>query len=558
MENNYPSTITTQQLMIVPSTKDISSIMRFLIGLIDPLYDVYVMSPLQKKDELAKLQKSAHLPEVKKQIEKLNKLKADNRGFDEDMVIQFFTYLKYHNVPDKKRLSGHQSWPHILSTLCWFTELLKYSSIKSQLESKYIQMALENNSFDDNWNHPNPGEAIFFEFLRSSFQAWMSDGDAGFNHVVMKWRKDVAQKNDEVVQIVRRLTEEKIIVDEEIQSHKEQEQNLCELETQKIELLKQIQTLKSSHEDYENQITLMEHEKSMRDQEAKCTSSELLRLTRERDSQKKQIQEQNIRPEDVMRMNQELTQLENEKISLLSTLDRLHKELYEQEMDLNNELASLNKNAKEYNRLASMRQLYDDEAMAVDSFQHELRVIPGNVNAGTFTKSSINLRLSINDVTSATQKLTNQFNANEKIIYDLDTELDKGTEALEMINEEILELDKRHKKLESAYINNKDMNKKDLQQLECEIEKVESDIEDIKTLIESTRNSLSDAERDYESAGAMVEALVRKHELEKREMNNLLYKILELLTSHKNKMLRIMNGVEARCREMHMYIKNMN
>jgi SMC interacting uncharacterized protein involved in chromosome segregation len=567
--NNYPSELSVQSL-ILPGNKEVAQMLRFLIALIDPHYDIQVFFPLQKKDEMARLQKIAHQPEAKKQLDKLSKAKVDQKGYDEELLLALFAYLRYPCTLDKKRLTlNPHNWGYLLSGISWFVDLLRYSSHKAQWDvietRKLVSLQVEDTEFDQNY-----GSAMLFEFTKMAYLEWMQDGQRGFENVVTRWARDFDKRNEDTYTTIQEMEDTSNARKKQIENFLLQERLHKTLENEKRNLEKSLIDKDQELQSAESTKRKLEHERNVFDQDLRNTRNELGKATRERDLLKRQIDAQEIRPEDVMRINQEKNQLEELLRQLSADLDILSEELYVSENALRDDVDRLQtKTAKEYNRLAAT--LYDtrddeDDMRDDDDEEHpkhmksalELFVTPGNILVGTTMTTSIDLRDACGRITQTTQESGIQCTIAENQLHEIDEQLDGGTEEMEILQDDIAELEKRLKKLENQHNTEKQVCKNELQQQAIEIEQEEQEIANLLAQGKKLQGDLVDSEKMHDQLVNDLAVLRKQQEQEKNIMNDHVVKILDRLTQHKSSLLQIIVGVEEKAKDTLEHIKQMD
>jgi SMC interacting uncharacterized protein involved in chromosome segregation len=454
------------------------------------------------------------------------------------------------------------NWGYLLAAIAWFTDLLMYSTHRVRTEIQQTQMLMTQP--DEQNDHKNPGAALLFEFVRQGYTEWMRDEMRGYNLVKTRWENEFAKRNKNTLLGIQACEEEKKQLALEIEMYQAQERRLKQLENDKMSLEKSIHESEQTLQSLDVNKRKLEHESDVQDHELRHVKSELSKYLRERDLLKKQVDSQDIRPEDVMRINQDKNQLEEHVRQLNATLDSLSKELFEAENRLSEETDRLlTKSAKDYNRLASTLTHRGDDDMHDDEEEpnhakFELLITPGNLNQCTFSTTNIDLREASSRISVMTQDLGTQCTSTEKQLHDVDEQLDAGTEEMELLHEDIAELEKRLKKHENQYNTEKQNCRNDLQKGQMEVEREEEEIANLQNQLERLKIDAIDSERLHDQLRNELAILRKQQEQEKKVMNEHIIRILERLTQHKDYLNRIIASVEEKCRETLTEIKRMD
>eukprot|EP01080_Neovahlkampfia_damariscottae_P003119 gene3119-5289_t len=487
VQPNYDLEI-NQKILRNPMTKDFVHLLEHLIHKLDKSF------------------KTIQIPSTK------SKGKMSASQFDYEVVISIFEFFGYPFPLSKRNLTSigaPHAWPSLLAALHWLVELNKYKDSTNDQRSCLDR--------DEEANQ-------FFIYLSKSYQSYLHCESSDYVLMEDEIRKLFSEKDKEIISQIEKYLSLISELQKECDDYKESP--LISLEKNKklhetdIEKLKQLIIVKSNNR--EN----LESKNESLDKELNQIRNIISKFKFERDILKKQIDQQEITPDEVKRMYNELNYLETTQLNLTKQYQELKEHDWNLEKDLRSANEEIQKTVQMFNKKAT--RLPQHLNVLVDSQDMKLKNIDSNLR--TFQ-----------------QENTSKLHHEQEINLKLKNESDKLEWEKESLIDSTNQLSSKIKKFEENFKKEKEQWRSELQQTSFQLESLEQENQSLK-LLEQQDVDLKMSFRHMESLTNDLDKLQMKISNEEKLMSDLLYKTLELMTEHKAKNQNTLSNLEDKLR----------
>lgn len=265
-------------------------------------------------------------------------------GKFEDEVISIFKYMKYPYNISKNGLSAvgsPHSWPQLLASIMWVIELLEYD-----------EEAQNDDDNDGDFDDPSSSEKAFFAYLRHAYISFLGGDDNTYAALEEEFIQSYEKKNADIIEQTTALDAENEALMKEIQ----------QVESRRLRL-PQLQEKQRDYEEdkvkFENLIEQLQKHKEQSEDKKTSRQAELEKLTAsiastEQDiaSLKDTIANQELSPDDVLRMRQERTRLQQSVDAASKASSALQKKVWDAEASLRDKVSSLEEAVRLFNSMA--------------------------------------------------------------------------------------------------------------------------------------------------------------------------------------------------------------
>lgn len=462
---NYPHPI-SQKMLLAPSSKDFQTIFRFLYAILDPNY------------------------------------KYEKKFEDEVPII--LKGLRYPFEINKSHLASvgaPHSWPSYLAVLIWMMELIMccdrldrpedYEDAVSATDSKHL-------------------EKLFLEYLTKAYSVFL-DGEDNFEAMDQELLDKFDMKNSEIIFKINQLEQHNVILDKEWNELNASEPPL--VRQQSIN-----QSLVSDISKFENYISVTEGKKEqlsqfiVKQKEDICTKeSELNAVNQEIARLQEIIENQEVSPQDVIRMNAERDQLQNTLDMIRAKQEEYNTSIWKMEIEINKFLHKMDKTFKKFNDLA----LNIDLAKTA-SFPEEFELKLNVLGVTPEEMSSLDLK---EKVKPSLLKTRANYRSNVHRIQDeliaLQEQVERFTELCSDKREELDELDQGIKKLNASYVEQKEATSASIVSSGKEKERLEREIQKIRlenqTKLVQSNEQLQKMKIEIDNARTLAEERTEKN-----------------------------------------------
>lgn len=565
----YPHELTAQKLKL-PTATEFATLLEFLVFQMDPALKIKVPTPSQLKKETERMTKELanrrRTTSFKTNTSLLNSVKDQKtsvNGFDEQLFLDLLQFCKHPSPPNTKFVEKSaftpRGWPKLLSVITWFADLLRYYEFKGQK----LKMELQESH-----------EGIFFMYLHQTYSMWLSEDDEGIQRVVNEWQKNFSLKAQSIQVQIDDLTSKNQEVTKTVNTIIPRLQQRKVLETQKQDYISDVAKFESVIKELQANKLELEDAVAVDQLELSSLQSELVKIARERESLKIQIENQELRPQEVLRMNKNRAALEDEVRRSTEERDVKNNELFALENECRVEIDKMMKNVQQYNQLAMLLPVdtedemdEDEDGNALNSFdlivtQEQMKdIIPpvDHIDCSQPTEQS-----AMEDTTQTLSFATTHFPSNPIIyhpnidLFEANSKIKKLKDALvsstrsmqdhayemnekyESVEDMCQRQEEKIKELERTLDRERVALSSSKQDWDGEIQRIHLDIEEVEQETKSAKNNnhalysqLAESERRIQQLQKEQQLMEEQFEAELTEMNRLLIKAATSVYQHK-------------------------
>jgi len=442
-------------------------------------------------------------------------------GKMEEEVPQIFKKLKYPFPISRSALyavGSPHSWPSLLAALTWLVELLNYEEKAAEVREKSV----------DNFEC-DTSSRDFFEFVGKSYKSFLSGDDGECFVLEDELRATFQEKDKEIIAEVERH-------EQEIEGLKGSIAGLTAKPTPLEALQQKRRDLDSDINKFESLITKLKEHKEAVEQKTRDREEELHGREEERkgvEEENRDLEEvvssQSINKEDVHRMAQQRSKLQDILQSLTSQKDSLLDAALEDEAKFEKKVEELEGTTRQYHVMADRLQLIPSTAKHAEGVNFQIKL-----NASLDDPSEVfNVDMK-NKLKPALNALRESYAKKTRLVTEEMTEIqekvDSAEEALSEKAEEIALLGSQNARLEEQTRQLKEQTDADIASKNAEIDQIRADV---KTLKETAVKSLADSEAHAHALKVEYEELCVTTTLETEMVNKDLAAALEALIGHK-------------------------
>lgn len=422
-------------------------------------------------------------------------------SFDMEIIIHLFDFLGYPFPINKRNLSSigaPHSWPTILAALHWLCELTKYQDVTLEQDSSF----------------ENDESKQFFIYLGKSYKSFLQCENTDYMVMEDELRKLFAEKDKAIIQDIENIIHEI----QQLEREQNYESPLPILDKKKQECEEEIEKLKKLLVVREESKKKLEETLSQNEKESMTISNQIQKIQFENELLKKQIQQQEIKPEEAKRMYSELHRLE-ETFSILSTK---HEEC--KVKDWENDTKLKKDTEQIYNTVQTFNRLIGHEKYMID------------VN-------NIDLNNLFNRLKTYYYELVNRLRKEQEDNILLKENLEKN----EWEKQELVDLKNqlagKLNRLELGFKQEKEQWRNDLQQQLLVIENLENENRQLK-MLEQNDQELKNSYMEMDKLNIEIDNKSVKFSKEEKTITDILFKTLELMTEHKEKIQKTLQVVQ--------------
>ena len=442
-------------------------------------------------------------------------------GKMEEEVPQIFKKLKYPFPISRSALyavGSPHSWPSLLAALTWLVELLNYEERAEEIRENSV----------DNFEC-DTSSRDFFEFVDKSYKHFLAGNDEECVLLEDDLRATFQEKDKERIAEVSRH-------EEEIHTFKSSITELTARPTPLETLQQKKSDLESDINKFESLIfKLKEHREAVeqknkdRQEELHAKAEELRKIEAENKDLEEVVSNQSVNKEDVQRMAQQRSKLQDILQSLTSQKDSLLDAALEDEAKFEKKVEELESTTRQYHTTADRLQVIPSTAKHAEGVNFEIKL-----NARSDNPSEIfNVDMK-NKLKPALIKLSESYIKKTRSVaqemLELQEKLDASEEALSEKQEEISLLESQNNKLEEQTKQLKETTDADIASKNAEIQRIKADVHNLK---ETAVKSLSESETQAHALRTEYEELCVTTTLETEMVNKELAAALEVLIGHK-------------------------
>jgi SMC interacting uncharacterized protein involved in chromosome segregation len=593
-QRGYTHEINAKRLKL-PTALEFVQVLEFLVSQLDNKLHIKLLTPnqLRKEKEASERENNNRrktTASFRKTTTLLNTVKDERtsvNGFDEQMFFDLLVLLK-HPAPlpvkfFEKSAFSLSGWPKMISIVVWFVEILRYYAYKDEKLRNGLQ---------------NSNEGIFFTYLYQTYIYWLNGNENGMQKIVDEWQRDFILKNQALNTEKDEIAAENNRVKTKIDSIISRLQKRRELEDQKNEFMADTVKFERNIQGLTDSKVKLEEVIAINELELKSLRSELDRLRIERESLKQQIDQQVLKPQDVLRMNKTRASLEEEMKKISDERDVCNNKLFSCENECRNSIDKMMKSIQEYNQLSMIlpvsieeegdennrttmcdenngehsainnADVWDEDGDTILLMRGKGKSSHGNSFDLFVTQVYLQDIIPTADhiENSQQQQLTNNNVSSNPIVYQTNIDLfevesrirrmkDKLLYSVRKIQDQCNESDERYasiddwcerqeeknRELERQYekeklrlANAKEDMEKESHRIFIEIGLVEEELKTVKNVQRSLAFELAESQRRLENLRREQQQAQTQFETDLAKMNSLLVKVAESVTEHKS------------------------
>lgn len=350
-KSSYPYPL-SQKLLVAPSARDFQSIFKFIYSQIDPTYEW-------------------------------------SKKFEEEVlpVMKALRYPWAHELSKSQlyAVGSMHAWPGLLGMLGWMVDLVNCCDI---LDSTTSTSFNNNNNSNNNTAYSTSeatNERLFYQYLIESYKLFL-EGSDNFDSLLSVLEEGIEGRNYKVKEEIKKLSSKLPSAEEELQS-------LMAAESPLSKARREQEIYCSDIEKFEKFISHLHQKKSKfteslanNRKELEDLQASILRMEQERSSLSKQVDAQDVSPEDIDRMNGEVEALVRQMELIKEGKEEGGKVFWERELQVQKKMDSVEALIHEYNSLVPLQSSFGRED---DSFQPP-DLMDGDVGDGDVNNNDIN------------------------------------------------------------------------------------------------------------------------------------------------------------------------
>ena len=471
------------------------------------------------------------------------------QGKIEDEVPLFFKRLRYPFPISKNALyavGSPHTWPAVLGALTWMVELLTY---REQAEAERNKR-LHQDAYAT-------GQKVFFEFTARAYQHFLAGEDEQVAAMEEQLRMQFQERDKELAKEVAELEAKAQSLRSQLKAEEERESPVVALEEKKrafeVELDKlttQESNLRAEKEQLE--VKLLEHTTEAEQQEAECVAIEA-----EIADLKERIAAQDIRPEDVEKMNFDRRQLEESLEKVREDKDAVEKEIWEVEAGIDKKVQELELIVAEYNEEASKYKLVPQVAKRAEGVNLAITLTPNlreNLETPFNGESAEYLK---EHLMPALQAVRERFVERAREVgvqhHKLMVEKAAADDRVREAEEELKRLEGETATVEAKIASMRADMEVELERINEDTVRVQGEIEELKregvVELERSERELAEATKEYDALSAQCTR-------DQQRLNDALLSSLDMLMNHKAYIEERLEGLQAKVQASLEVVRN--
>ena len=472
MESNYDMPISSK-ILNAPSAKDFQNMFLFLYKQLDPSY---------------------HL--VKK---------------FEDEVPVMMKALKYPFAGEISKsqlqaVGSMHTWPSLLAMLVWMIELI---------------MASEAADSSEDQESTNP-ESIFYEYLGKSYEVFLN-GDDNYDSMLGELEENFEAKNTFIQEQVSDLSNE--IEELEVEINELEASALSNLEKDQSLYESDIQKFVKFNKHQETKIQKFSEIIEKQKLELEEIEAEKIRYEEEKRELQFQVDQQDVSPEDVDRMNAEKQRLDQNLESLIAMKEELTKVCWERDNVCKQKDSQIEKTVQEYNYLGEAISIIPTAAKNSNGLNFELIADLNQLQHEKMGSISLTDFVTPN-LARMKQELTTKTHQIQEQLVVIQEKSDNLHESCTDKIAELSNQEERLKKLAARYLEEKNLVSSENRSSEAEMESLENELSHLKVQVSQghvhSQQSLQKIQIEYDQ-------LVRRVAEEKEAAAKQIFRVLNEL-----------------------------
>ncbi len=470
----------------------------------------------------------------------------------EDEVLAFFKSMHYPFPISKASMQAvgtMHTWPTLLASITWMVELLTYDEeVQNDAANQAALLTQGVGSVDD---YERADEKALFEYLGQAYKAFLDGDDEKYaeleDGLVGSFESRCADVEAQCVAVEANLAKMK----EQVAA--------CHARHEELPGLQQ------RHADYQSDLgkfrTLIEQLTTHREglaAKVEKREGELATLYRSLEMVRAETQElkavvnaQELSPEDVQRMQQERARLDEALEKAREHKAKMHKALWEAEMELSRSVVDLETAAQTFNTKAAALQLIPITAKNSNGIQYEMSVHKGAVSATAEAQDLVGLdikgviRPSLAQIKNVIIDKVHE--ARTSVLRMLDEEA-KSEEELGEVVAELTTLETKVKKQDESYKAEKASMEASMADKSGDVEKVEGQILHLRSqVVVELENK---AARNHQRLAQLQAELTlerEEHEAASKQILECIMGSLHALADHKEEVKRRLEEFREQC-----------
>ena len=438
--------------------------------------------------------------------------------YDEEIPVMF-RMLEYPIAIQKgelKVISQHH-WPRLLAALTWFVELLQYD------ETKEAVLAEEQMEVD-----ADDSEAVFFEYLRSSYREFM-DGEDDTSNVDRKFAAQFEEKNKEIEEESTQLERASMTLQKDIAKLEEAAQRLPELRKTKHTYTTDVGKFNDLVGEFEEYIGKINRKLAQSEKDLATKKKRLEALLKEKETLQVRLDAQESSGIDYRKMVQDRLDLDEQVAQLRAARDMATRIHSEREISHTKLLEAVESELRHYNELCVRLHLLPASANSkVPGVSFEVQLKSHAAAADMVTGDLRDaIKPALKDLRASLAQ-TNRDAALEALR--LKEDLDRVQEQAEARRDDVATLNSKVASQETALRAMKEVIEEDQKQLRIEAKNVREETE---ALVKLGLQQLQNSHHVVDSLRAEENRLKAKFADQAQDVNNNIIDVIDRLTNHK-------------------------
>jgi len=502
-EFNYPHQI-SMRILSAPSMKEFCNIFQFLYK--------YIKADIQKTTAL------------------------ESKPTEE--IPRIFKMLGYPFTISKSNLysvGSPHAWPMVLGALCWLIELIRHAiSIGQDIEGNVLFP-------DDNYEAtsdyqeegPQPEDKYFFRYLEKSYAAFMMGTELDeLGEFDAEFVDNIRSRNATLLEGMEELMKEKVSLEEELNTLKNDSSRLQTLAERKI-------TLASDREKFQNYLgDLGKHGKQLQEkndqllEELQGLKVEQEAVMQENAMLQQTLNNQELSAADVERMKHEKRELQKAIEQLEKGRDYFDQQIWEKEMQYAKKHEETEKQVREYNEMARKLKLIPPSAENANGINFEMHFNPHSQRPdqrahmdfkGTIKPALLRLKQHISEKSRTTQS---------QVITEEEA-FDQISEMVSDKQEEATSLEMKLQVLDKDLNWKKEIMSKEYQKTTGTAQSLDEGVQQMREKVLEYEEAVEEKQGKLKELKLRAEESVVEREEEKEEYSDFILKACHMIMEHK-------------------------
>ena len=456
-------------------------------------------------------------------------------GKFEDEVISMFKQLKYPYPISKTNLVAAGSptaWPQLLAAIMWLIELLNYD------EAAKIGIYNPDDLEDD----PS-GAKAFFSYLSKAYSCFLNGDDETYALLEEQFVESYESINKNIARQVEQIEDSNAALEKSVRELETRTEKLSEVRKYKEDMnsdadkFKQlIETLENKRQHHQDSIVRRTEELKSLNESNRQTEENIKVL-------KEKIACQELQPEDVKRMNEKRTKMEEALDGETTRKEELENKVWELEKTLRDKVQSLDECARKYNQMGEELRLVPHTAKNARGHHLEVEVdIRAKKKSGVL-KSDIEANI-LPVLSQLKDELSESSKGYRDDLVALQDELDEIEEQISTKEHDLTDAENKLKKEEDLYRHEKET----FDQAQANHEE---EMRDIETRLMQKRDKsvyearIAAAERKIAEINAIKESREQAHLKMKRELMEAVMEAVTQCAAHREFVQEQLQGTKS-------------